>query len=86
MSSIVRLLAEALRRLAAISSRTVRTEAAHAREAMKYLGELEDILLAEERLDTPARRWSHEDLVAGVDLVRPGARHPAEAGRRRYES
>ncbi len=81
MSSIVLLLAEALRRLAAISCRTVRTEAVHAREAiLKYLGELEDLLLAEERLDTPARRWSHEDLVAGVDLVRPGARHTAEAG------
>ena len=80
MSSIFRLVAEVLWRLAARSRRTVRIEAVHAREAFpKRLDELEDLHLAKERLATPARRWSHEDLEADADLVRPGARRTAEA-------
>ena len=69
MSSMFRLVAEVLRRLAARSRRTVRIEAVHARKAFpKRLEELEDLHLAKERLVTPARRWSHADLEANVDL------------------
>ena len=80
MSSIVRLVAETLWRLAALSGGTVRTKAGPAREAMlKWLEELEDLHLAEERLVAPAKRWSHGDLEADVELLRPGARHTADA-------
>ncbi len=66
-------------RLGKLARRTGRTEAFHAREAiLTYFKELEDLHWAKQRLATPARRWSHEDLEADVDPVRLGARHTAE--------
>ena len=80
MSSIVRLAVAILWRLAALSGGTVRTKAGRARETMlKWIAELEDLHLAEERLVTPAKLWSHRDLEADEDLLRPGARPTADA-------
>ena len=57
------------RRLAELARKTGRTKTYYACEAiLMYLEELEDIHLAEERLATPARRWTHADIESGVDL------------------
>lgn len=80
MSFIIRLIAEVLPGLAALFRKALPTKAVHAREAiLTHLEELEDLHLATQRLATPAKRWSHEDLEAGGDLLRPGARRPPEA-------
>ena len=76
----IRLRGELEQRLARLARQTGRTETSYAREAhLAYLEELEDPRLANERLAALARRWSQEDLEADVDLVRPGARHGADA-------
>lgn len=59
------------RRLAEIARKTGRTKTYYVREAiLMHLEELEDIYLAEERLSNPARRWTHNDLKADVDMER----------------
>ena len=56
-------------RLAELARKTGRTKTFYAREAiLTHLEDLEDCYLAEERLAEPARRWSHEDLEAELDL------------------
>jgi hypothetical protein len=35
---------------------------------LEYLEELEDAYLGAERLKTPAKRWTQEELEAGLDL------------------
>ena len=58
-------------RLAEIARKTGRTKAFYAREAiLMYLEEIEDANLAEERLATPERRWTHDELAADVDMER----------------
>ena len=77
---VLRLPDEIEQRLARLARQTGRTKTSHTREAiLTYLAELEDLQLAKKRLAAPAKRWSHEDLEADVDLVRSGARHTAEA-------
>ena len=57
------------RRLADLARKTGRTKTDCAREAiLMHIEEIEDIHLAEERLATPARRWTHADIETGVDL------------------
>ena len=67
----IRLPQEIEQRLTALARKTGRTKTFYAREAiLTHLEDLEDVYLAEERLATPAKRWSHEDLEAEVDLER----------------
>ena len=57
------------RRLADLARKTGRTKTDCAREAiLMHIEEIEDIHLAEERLATPARRWTHADIESGLDL------------------
>ena len=67
----VRLPEDIERRLAEVARKTGRTKTYYVREAiLMHLEEIEDIYLAEERLSNPARRWTHSDLEAGVDMER----------------
>ena len=67
----VRLPEDIERRLAEIARKTGRTKTYYVREAvLMHLEEIEDIFLAEERLSKPARRWTQDDLEAGVDMER----------------
>ena len=57
------------RRLAELARKTGRTKTDYACEAiLMRLEELEDVHPAEERLATPARRWTHADIEGGVEL------------------
>jgi RHH-type rel operon transcriptional repressor/antitoxin RelB len=65
----IRLPEEIERRLAELAAKTGRTKSFYAREAIvMHLEELEDAYLAAERLKHPAKRWTQEELEAGVDL------------------
>jgi RHH-type rel operon transcriptional repressor/antitoxin RelB len=65
----LRLPDEIEQRLADLAAKTGRTKSFYAREAiLEHLEELEDAYLAADRLKTPAKRWSQEELVAGIDL------------------
>ena len=67
----IRLPQEIEQRLSELARKTGRTKTFYAREAiLTHLEDLEDLYLAEERLAAPAKRWSHEDLEAEVDLGR----------------
>ena len=67
--SAIRLPDDIDRRLADLARKTGRTKTDCAREAiLMHLEEIEDIQMAEERLATPARRWTHADIENGVDL------------------
>lgn len=57
------------RRLVEIVRKTRRTKTYYVREAvLMHLEEIEDIFLAEERMSTPERRWTLEDLEAEADM------------------
>ena len=59
------------RRLDVIAERTGRSQSEHAREAiLRYFEDLEDELIAVERLDRPERRWTLDDLERELDLER----------------
>jgi RHH-type rel operon transcriptional repressor/antitoxin RelB len=59
------------RRLRAVAERTGRSQSAHAQEALlHYLEDLEDELIALERLDQPERRWTLDDLEHELDMER----------------
>ena len=67
----IRLPAKIERRLERLAKRTGRTKTYYAREALVlHLDELEDTYLAIERLETPAKRWSLEELENESDLDR----------------
>ena len=71
---VIRLPEEIEERLAKLARKTGRTSNFHAREAiLTYIEDLEDLHMAEERLPSPSKRWSHRDPVAEVDLS-PGRR------------
>ena len=56
-------------RLADLATKTGRSKSFYARKAiMEHLEELEDAYLAAERLKTPAKRWTQEELEADLDL------------------
>ena len=58
-------------RLKAIAERTGRSQSEHAGEAiLRYLEDLEDEMIALERLDRPGRRWTLDDLERELDLER----------------
>jgi RHH-type rel operon transcriptional repressor/antitoxin RelB len=55
------------RRLKMVAERTGRSQ--HASEAiLRYLEDLEDELIALERLERPERRWTLDDLEQELDL------------------
>ncbi|HEC16530.1 MAG TPA: TraY domain-containing protein [Sedimenticola sp.] len=65
----LRLPDEIEQRLADLAAKTGRTKSFYAREAiLEHLEELEDAYLAAERLKKPAKRWTQEELEAGLDL------------------
>ena len=69
---VIRLPDDIEERLAALARKTGRTKTFHVREAiLTHVDDHEDGGLAEQRLATSARRWSHEDLEAEVDLDLP---------------
>lgn len=56
-------------RLAHLAKKTGRTKTFYAREAiMEYLGDMEDIYLATERLQNPAKTYSAEDVKHELGL------------------
>ena len=67
----VRLPGEVERRLSELAARTGRTKTFYAREAiLRHLDDLEDVYLAMDRLEHPAKRWTLDELERGVDLGR----------------
>ena len=65
----IRLPAEIEDRLTKLAKKTGRTKTYYARQAiLAYLDDLEEQYLALDRLEHPARRWSLEELEAGLDL------------------
>ena len=62
----IRLPEEIEQRLADLAAKTGRSKSFYAREAI--LEHLEDAYLGAERLKTPAKRWTQEELEAGLDL------------------
>jgi RHH-type transcriptional regulator, rel operon repressor / antitoxin RelB len=59
------------RRLSVLAERTGRTQSEHAREAiLRYVEDLEDELIALERLARPERRWTLDELERELDLER----------------
>ena len=56
-------------RLTHLARRTGRTKTYYAREAiLEHLDDLEDLYLAIDRLEKPAKRWSLDELEQGLDL------------------
>jgi RHH-type transcriptional regulator, rel operon repressor / antitoxin RelB len=60
-------------RLSALAKKTGRTKSYYARRAiLNYIEDLEDIAIAEERLNDPNAEWlSLEEVYARLDLDRP---------------
>lgn len=68
MTTTIRFDAQTEQRLAALANLTGRTKSYYIRSAVEEkLDELEDIYLAEARLEKPERRWGLEDLLADKD-------------------
>lgn len=60
---------ETERRLEEVAARSGKSTRELAREAIRgYLEEIEDAALAVERLESPARRWTLEELERGLDV------------------
>jgi RHH-type transcriptional regulator, rel operon repressor / antitoxin RelB len=56
-------------RLQQLAHRTGRTKTYYAREALlRFIEDMEDEYLALSRLETPAKRWTLEELEKNVDL------------------
>lgn len=65
----IRLPDEIEKRLDLLAKKTGRTKTYYVREAViEHIEELEDIYLALNRLEKPAKRWSLEDLEKEIDL------------------
>lgn len=66
---VIRLPEEIETRLTELASRTGRTKTFYVKEAiLEHLDEMEDKYLAINRLETPGKRWSLDELEKGVDL------------------
>ncbi|HEX5720458.1 MAG TPA: ribbon-helix-helix protein, CopG family [Thermoanaerobaculia bacterium] len=60
---------ETERRLAALAARTGRSPDDHVRDAIRtHLEDLEDLELAKERLQNPAKRWTLEEVERKLGL------------------
>ena len=57
-------------RLAALAHKTGRTKTYYARKAiLSFIEDMEDTYLALERLDSPTKIWTQEDIEADLDLA-----------------
>lgn len=69
MPITVRLGTDVERRLDALAKLTGRTKTYYIRQALEEkLDDLEDLYIAEQRLEQPERRWSLQQLEYGDDL------------------
>lgn len=67
----IRLPEEIEKRLTDLATRTGRTKTFYAKEAiLKHLDEIEDKYLAINRLETPGKRWTLDELEQKLDLER----------------
>lgn len=67
----IRLPEDVEKRLAELAAKTGRSKTYYVREAiMQHLDELEDVYLAQDRLNHPARRWTLEELEQDIDMDR----------------
>lgn len=58
-------------RLTELAAKTGRTKTFYAKEAiLKHLEDMEDKYLAINRLETPAKRWTLDEMEQGRDLER----------------
>ena len=56
-------------RLTALAEKTGRTKTFYVKEAIhNHLDEMEDKYLAIDRLETPAKRWTLDEMEQGLDL------------------
>lgn len=56
-------------RLQLLAHKTGRTKTYYAREALlRFIEDMEDEYLALSRIETPAKRWTLDDLEQGIDL------------------
>ena len=70
MMLAIRLPEEVENRLAALAAKTGRTKTYYARKAiLELIEDMEDTYLALDRLETPQRVWTQEDLEANLDLA-----------------
>ena len=70
MMLAIRLPEEVENRLAALAAKTGRTKTYYARKAiLELIEDMEDTYLALDRLETPQRIWTQEDLEANLDLA-----------------
>jgi RHH-type transcriptional regulator, rel operon repressor / antitoxin RelB len=72
----VRLAPELMERLQTLADKTGRTKSFYAREAIaRYLEDMADTVIAIERLQTPAKRWTLHDLE-NPDSTQPKSGYP----------
>ena len=58
------------KRLQTLANKTGRTKTYYARKAiLEFLEDMEDTYLALERLETPQKRWTQDELEAEIDLA-----------------
>ena len=66
----IRLSPDIEKRLDELSKKTGRTKTYYAREALvKYIDDLEDYYLGQERLKNPGRRWTMEEVEKELGLA-----------------
>ncbi|RMF19411.1 MAG: TraY domain-containing protein [Candidatus Dadabacteria bacterium] len=66
---VIRLPEDIEQRLTELARETGRTKTFYARQAiLEHLDEMEETYLAIERIESPGKRWTHEEVEAGVDL------------------
>lgn len=71
MTTTIRFDPETESRLSALAKLTGRTKSYYIRAAVsEKLDELEDVYLAEARIENPEKRWSLDDLLSNADLAR----------------
>ena len=67
---VIRISEDVENRLNNLASKTGRTKTYYARKAiLEFLEDMEDTYLAMERLENPEKRWTQEELRAGIDLA-----------------
>lgn len=66
----IRLPGEIENRLAALAAKTGRTKTYYARKAiLELIEDMEDTYLALDRLETPQKVWTQEELEEDIDLA-----------------
>jgi RHH-type rel operon transcriptional repressor/antitoxin RelB len=66
----LRLPSEIESRLTALASKTGRTKTYYARKAiLSFIEDMEDTYLVVERLESPTKTWTQEELEADLDLA-----------------